>query len=213
MEFTLYVNTTTKRAFASLSGGIPNVTPRLQDHLKLTVYFFATGAAPALLSSPAFNVTLKALATAGGDLFAQKVAATGSGADYYEFEWTKISNAALLEAIGDRVDGLPSILTIGWTLGGKPESVSVTATILNKWQRDNDPLPDDTDALEAAFDARAVRFDKAQDLTADQAAQALANIKIANVRSVTLNLATGALDLVGTNGDPFHIILNTGASA
>jgi hypothetical protein len=61
VEYDVYVNTTTKVALASATGvAVPVITPRLQTHLRLRVYFFAPGDDPALLSgSPTFRVALK----------------------------------------------------------------------------------------------------------------------------------------------------------
>lgn len=211
MEAEIFINTSTKVARSSVDGvGTPRVPIKFQRHLKLTVYFFIQGEDPALLDgATTFNVTLKALDSAGGALFAQLIAPTATGADYYEFEWSKISNAALLAAIGDNEDGVNGMLEIGWSLNNKPESVSIEVTIDNNWQRDDDVLPTPTDALEAAFDARAVRFDKAQTLTNNQVVQALTNINLIGIRSIEL-LSSGYLKITAANGDVLNAGLNTG---
>ena len=204
MEATLFVNTTTKVIRASLTAaGLPSVPVKFQTHLKLTVYFFAAGDAPALLDEDTtFNVTLKALSEAGGALFAQKVAPTSTLADGYVFEWAQIGNAALLAAIGDTVAGIESVLTIGWTIEGRVEKADMRVTIANSWQRADDELPEDTEALEAAFDARAIRHDETQTLTGAQRWQALANLGITFVH--------GGLRVVLENGDIVNVPLNSG---
>lgn len=144
MEAVIYLNTSTKTARAGLTGSaLPNVPAKFQAHLKLTVSFFATGAAAALLNdATTFNVTIKALDSAGGDLFAQKVAPDTVNADSYEFEWATLGNTALETAIGDSIDGIAAVLTIGWTLAGTVEKIDIPITIANTWQRTDDYQPD-----------------------------------------------------------------------
>ena len=209
----IYINTTLGVARAAITGVAAPIIPiTFERHLQLYVYFFATGSEPALLDeATTFVVTLKGKSTPSGELFAQRTSPTNTLADHYEFEWDKVRNAALLAAIGDNIEGIEAILEIKWTLDGQPESIAIPVTIANNWNRDNDVMPTDTDLLEAAFDARAVRFDKAQTLSGTQIGQALNNLGITNVRTATIT-AGGFLELTNDAGDTFNIGLNTGSA-
>ena len=144
MEATLYVNTSTKEIRSSAtSASIPDVRPRLQTHLLLTAYFFATGADPALLSTPTFRVALKSAIEPSGSVLALLSAATAEGADYYEFEWASVDSAALRTLLGDE-ESVPAVLEIEWTIGGDVERASIPVTIDNAWIRSGDDAPDPT---------------------------------------------------------------------
>ena len=144
MEATLYVNTSTKEIRSSAtSASIPDVRPRLQTHLLLTAYFFATGADPALLSTPTFRVALKSAIEPSGSVLALLSAATAEGADYYEFEWASVDSAALRTLMGDE-ESVPAVLEIEWTIGGDVERASIPVTIDNAWIRSGDDAPDPT---------------------------------------------------------------------
>lgn len=144
MEAAICINTTLKLARAGITGSqLPIVYAKFQTHLKLTVSFFETGGPAALLDdATTFNVTIKALASAGGELFAQKMAPTAVKTDSYEFEWDILGNTALLNAIGNCIEGIEAVLTIGWTLGTRVEKVDIPVTIANTWQRTTDYGPD-----------------------------------------------------------------------
>ena len=145
MEATIYVNTSTKRTYATLTSGVasgvPTVPVVLQTHLKLTVYFFATGASPALLSSPTFRVALKDAATPSGSVLALLSSATDTGSNYYEFEWSSVDSAALRTLIGD-AESCEAVLEIEWTIAGTVERASMPVTIQNAWIRTADAAPD-----------------------------------------------------------------------
>jgi hypothetical protein len=142
VEATLYVNTSTKEIRSSAtSASIPDVRPRLQTHLLLTAYFFATGADPALLSTPTFRVALKSAIEPSGSVLALLSAATAEGADYYEFEWASVDSAALRTLMGDE-ESVPAVLEIEWTIGGDVERASIPVTIDNAWIRSGDDAPD-----------------------------------------------------------------------
>lgn len=143
MEATIYVNTTTKKAQASTTlTALPAVSPRLQTHLLLTVYFFAAGSDPALLSgSPTFRVALKDKDEPSGDVLALLSAATATGADYYEFEWASVDSAALRTLLGD-LPSVEAMLEIEWTIAADNERVSIPVTIHNAWLRTADSAPD-----------------------------------------------------------------------
>jgi hypothetical protein len=144
VEATLYVNTSTKEIRSSAtSASIPDVRPRLQTHLLLTAYFFATGADPALLSTPTFRVALKSAIEPSGSVLALLSAATAEGADYYEFEWASVDSAALRTLMGDE-ESVPAVLEIEWTIGGDVERASIPVTIDNAWIRSGDDAPDPT---------------------------------------------------------------------
>ncbi len=213
MEFDIYVNTTSKVARASASSGVavPSVRPRLQTHLLLSVYFFASGEDPALLSgSPSFRVALKDANEPSGSVLALLSAATDTLADGYKFEWATLDSSALRTLLGDQ-ESASAVLEIEWTISSAVERVSIPVTIDNAWLRTADSAPDPAaDAIEAYLTARCVRFDTAQTLTGTQVDRALSNLGITNIRSATLTSA-GFLVLTNDAGDTFHLGLNSGS--
>jgi hypothetical protein len=144
VEAILYVNTTTKVIRAALTGtALPSVPIKLQTHLKLTVYFFATGdTAAALLSgSPTFRVALKDKNTPSGSVLALLSAPTATNVTSYEFEWASVDSAALRTFIGD-AESVAAVLEISWTIGSTVERVALDVTIQNAWIRTADAAPD-----------------------------------------------------------------------
>ena len=143
MEATLYVNTTTNEIRAALTGAaIPSVPVKLQTHLNLTVYFFATNAAAALLDgSTTFRVALKDINTPSGSVLALLSAPTDTLATGYEFEWASVDSSALRTLIGDS-DSVEAALEIEWTLATTKERASLLVTIQNAWIRTADAAPD-----------------------------------------------------------------------
>lgn len=144
MEATLFVNTDTKVIRASLTGtALPSVPVRLQTHLLLTVYFFATGEDAALLAgSPTFRVALKDKNEPSGSVLALLSAPTDTLADGYEFEWSSVDSAALRTLLGDSFDPAPAVLEIEWTISGVVERASMLVEIQNAWIRPDDSGPD-----------------------------------------------------------------------
>lgn len=143
MEATVYVNTTSKEALASLTGsGKPSVTPILQTHLLLNVFFFATGAAAALLdNATTFRVALKDALNPSGAVLALLSAPTATGADFYEFEWAQLDSTALRTLLGD-APCASAVLEISWTLNTVVERVHIPVSIVNAWIRTADTAPD-----------------------------------------------------------------------
>lgn len=212
MEAALYVNTTTKVIRAAATGSaLPSVPVRLQTHLKLTVYFYADGEDPALLSgSPTFRVALKDANEPSGSVLALLSAATATGADYYEFEWASVDSSALRTLLGDSASAA-AMLELEWTISSEVERASLPVTISNAWIRTADSAPDPAaDEAEAWLTARAVRFDTAQTLTGTQIDRALTNLGITNIRSVNITSA-GYLVLTNDTGEAFHLGLNPGS--
>jgi len=144
VEATLYVNTTTKTIHAALTGAAePSVPVRLQTHLNLTVYFFATGdtAAALLDGSTTFRVALKDINTPSGSVLALLSAPTDTLATGYEFEWASVDSAALRTLLGDSASA-PAILEIKWTLATTKERAAIEVAIDNAWIRAADSAPD-----------------------------------------------------------------------
>lgn len=142
MEATVYVNTTTKVIRAAITGAaLPTVPVKLQTHLKLTTYFFATGADPALLSGATFRAVLKDAATPSGSVLALLSAATATGSTYYEFEWSSLDSTALRTLISD-AESCEAVLEIEWTISGKVERAAMPVIIQNAWARTADAAPD-----------------------------------------------------------------------
>lgn len=212
MEYDIYVNTTLKAARNALTGfAAPVITPRLQTHLRLRVYFFATGEDPALLTgSPTFRVALKSANEPSGSVLALLSAATATGTDYYEFEWSSIDSAALRALLGD-LPSADAVLEIEWTISSDIERVAIPVTVANAWLRSADSAPDPAaDEAAAWLSARAVRFDEAQTLTDAQIDRALTNLGITNIRSINIT-AAGYLVFTNDAGDTFHLGLNSGS--
>lgn len=142
MDATIYLNTTTLVARAAETGiAVPAITARLQAHLKLTCYFFATGADPAILSGATFRVALKDVNEPSGTVLALLSAPTATGADYYEFEWASLDSSGLRTLLGDSAQA-SVIVEIEWTIGGTVERISIPATVENAWIRTADAAPD-----------------------------------------------------------------------
>lgn len=142
MESIIYVNTTDKTIRASTTAlALPTVDVRLQTHLKLTAYFFAAGADPALISGASFRVALKDYNEPSGSVLALLSAATATGDDYYEFEWASVDSSALRTLIGD-AETTDATLEIEWTVGSNVERASMPVTIKNAWIRSEDDAPD-----------------------------------------------------------------------
>lgn len=142
MEATLYLNTTTLVARAAETGiAVPAINARLQAHLKLTCYFFATGDDPALLSGATFRVAFKDVNEPSGTVLALLSSPTDTGTDYYEFEWASLDSSGLRTLLGDEQQ-VSVILEIEWTIGGTVERISIPATIENAWIRTADAAPD-----------------------------------------------------------------------
>lgn len=142
MDATIYLNTTTLVARAAETGiAVPAITARLQAHLKLTCYFFATGEEPALLNGATFRVALKDVNEPSGTVLALLSSPTDTGADYYEFEWASLDSDALRTLLGD-AEQAAVVLEIEWTIGSTVERVSMPATIENAWIRTTDAAPD-----------------------------------------------------------------------
>lgn len=202
MTGTVFLNTTTLVARSAITGNaLPLIAAKLQAALTLTVKFFATGEAAALLSSPTFRVTLKATPT--GDPFVFTSSVADELADGYTFEFSSVDSAALRTAIGDLTQ-LDAFGEVEWTVASVVERVSFPVTLVNAYIRSGDDAPDPiADESLAWLDDHGVRFDAAQTLTAAQAAQALANQKITFT-------SAGYLRLVNSAGDVFHIALNSG---
>lgn len=142
MEAAIFVNITDIVPRAALTGNaLPSVPVKLQTHLKLTVSFFETGDAAALLAGATFRVALKDKNEPSGSVLALLSAATATGADYYEFEWTTVDSAALRTLIGDS-ESCDAILEIEWTIAADVERVQIPVTIMNAWLRTADAAPD-----------------------------------------------------------------------
>lgn len=143
MEAPLYVNTTTKVIRAAITGtALPSVPVKLQTHLKLPIYFFATGEDPALLDdATTFRVVLKDKLTPSGSVLALLSAPTAELATGYEFEWASVDSAALRTLLGD-AESVEAMLEIEWTLATTIERVAMAVTIQNAWSRTADAAPD-----------------------------------------------------------------------
>lgn len=148
MEFDIFVNTDSIVARSSLTGSaLPSVAPRLQTHLLLNVYFFSSidgvNTAALLEGTPSFRVALKDVLNPDSAVLALLSAPTGTGADFYEFEWQQIDSVALRTLIGES-ENMAAMLEIEWTISGVVERVSIPVSIGNAWIRLSDSAPDFT---------------------------------------------------------------------
>ncbi len=101
-------------------------------------------------------------------------------------------------------------MEVVWVDASGTHSVSFPIKILPAFYDPDEPGPDPLDpAKEDWLTARSVRFDLAQTLTGDQAAQALANIGISGIRSMT-KTAGGFLEIEDAGGNPFWLPLTSG---
>lgn len=143
MEASIFVNTTLLAARAAITGtALPSVPVRLQTHLLLNVYFFATGEEAALLNeATTFRVALKDVNEPSGSVLALLSAPTDTLDDGYEFEWASVDSAALRTLLGD-AESVEAILEIEWTLATTIERVAIPVTIQNAWLRTADAAPD-----------------------------------------------------------------------
>ena len=191
MESTLYVNTSTKEIRASAtSDALPFVRPRLQTHLLLTTYFFATGADPALLDSPTFRVALKSAVEPSGSVLALLSAATATGADHYEFEWSSVDSAALRTLLGDESTA-SAVLEVEWTIGGTVERASMPVVIDNAWIRSGDGAPDPTS--DSSWEWLKLRAPEGNGFSHDDDAKELTVVadEYGTVTSVAMSVPTG----------------------
>jgi len=101
-------------------------------------------------------------------------------------------------------------LEVVWTVDGVTQRVALPITLINAWLRPEDTAPDPAAAAaEDWLTARAVRFDEAQSLTTPQQAQALANIGITGIKSIT-KTAGGFMEIVDLDGNTFNWGLTSG---
>lgn len=146
MEFDIYVNTTRKLARAALTGsGIPSISPVYQTHLKLNVWFFAEGEAPALLDTASFVVAFKDAADPESSVLLQLTAETAIDTENacYEFAWNYIDSVPLAALLGANAS-VPTMLEIVWVIDGVRERVQIPCSIANSWARISDSAPDFT---------------------------------------------------------------------
>jgi hypothetical protein len=178
---TVFLNTSTLTAREAITGhALPAISAKLQAALTLTVKFFSTGEAAALLSSPTFRVTLKATPTGSPFVFTSTIASTL--ADGYTFAFTSVDSAALRTAIGDLTQ-LDAFGEVEWTVATVVERVSFPLTIVNAYLRTDDDAPDPIAEESATW------------LTAQLAAR------------IT---AAGYMEFQNTAGDWFYLPMNSG---
>lgn len=175
MESTIYINSTLREARAGTTGaGLPEITLTLLAQWLCHIRFFAPGEDPALLSSPAFVLSIKETPT-GTALVRTETAAENDDQDGYDFEFESIDGESLRALLGDE-PSLALVLEIEWTVDSVTERVHMPCTVINAYNRPDDTAPDPAEAeTDAWLTARAVRFDSAQTLTTEQKAQALSN--------------------------------------
>lgn len=172
MDAALYVNTTTNSIRASTTGtAYPDVAVRLRNHLKLTVYFFASGGDPALISGVSFRVALKDINEPTGSVLALLTAATATGDDYYEFEWDSVDSAALRTLMGDS-PSIGAVLEVEWTVGDVVERANMPVVIGNAWIATTDSAPDPT--ADASWEWLKLRAPEANGFTHDDTDKTLA---------------------------------------
>lgn len=172
VDAVLYVNTTTNSIRASTTGtAYPDVAVRLRNHLKLTVYFFASGGDPALISGVSFRVALKDINEPTGSVLALLTAATATGDDYYEFEWDSVDSAALRTLMGDS-PSIGAVLEIEWTVGDVVERANMPVVIGNAWIATTDSAPDPT--ADASWEWLKLRAPEANGFTHDDTDKTLA---------------------------------------
>ncbi len=175
MESTIYINTTLREARAGTTGaGLPEITLTLLAQWLCHIRFFAPGEDPALLSSPAFVLSIKETPT-GTALVRTETSSENDDGDGYDFEFESIDGESLRALLGDE-PSLALVLEIEWTVDSVTERVHMPCTVINAYNRPEDSAPDPAESeTDAWLSARAVRFDSAQTLTTEQKAQARSN--------------------------------------
>lgn len=209
MESTIYINTTLREARAGTTGaGLPEITLTLLAQWLCHIRFFAPGEEPALLSSPAFVLSIKETPTGTALVRTESVAENDDG-DGYDFEFESIDGESLRALLGDEPI-LDLVLELEWTVDSVTERVHMPCTVINAYNRPDDVAPDPAEAeTDAWLAARAVRFDSAQTLTTEQKTQARSNIGAA-ASTHTHNIADvsglqNALDGKSANGHTHNI--------
>lgn len=183
MESTVFINLATFACRAAITGsGEPKVATHLQAHFALTVKFFAEeGEAAALLDgTPTFRVAIKGTPTGSPFVFTSSI--TETLADGYSFEFSSVDSAALRSAIGD-LPKLEAWLEIEWTLDATVERAATPVTIRTAYIRSDDDAPDPIAEESATW------------FTAQLAARITAD---------------GYMEFQNTDGDWFHLPLNSG---
>ena len=208
MEYSIYIDTATKRVFSGIGLKAPQpVTPGvLQTHLLLRAYFFDSTAAtptPALLSNAAtFRVGLKPATDPTASPLIYLKAPSDTGADHYDFEWSAIDSAALRSLLG-KLPFADCNAELSWTIGSTVERVSWSMQVINANLRTTDGPPNPVEPESDTFvRERALCYDAAQTLTDAQRMRALQNLGI--------TIVNGALRLLDANGDAVHVGLNSG---
>jgi hypothetical protein len=182
VESSVYINTTTKTAHAGLTGSAaPSILAKLQARLQVDFYFFTPGEAAALLSSPTFRVTIKAVP--GGAPFVYTSAAPTALTAGYRFVFDSVDAAALRTYLGSSVDAKKAYLEIEWTVAGQVERCATPLYIENAYIRSDEspPIPGEDERNQWFLD-----------------------------RLAALVTAGGYLEFQNTDGDWFRIGLNSG---
>jgi hypothetical protein len=112
--------------------------------------------------------------------------------------------------IGDAANG--PWMEVAWTIDGATQRVAFPIMILNAWLRPEDTAPDPhIAAAEGWLTGRAVRFDEVQTLTDAQKIQALENIGIHGIKSIT-KTAGGFLNFVFADDSTGYIGFTSGSA-
>lgn len=214
MEHDIYICTETKQAFSSLAATSRPKTPgRLQTHLLLNVFFFdstldlADRAAALFDDYDALRAGIKPADDPTADALIYS-ATPAEDDDHYDFEWAAIDGADLRTLLGTNKSA-DVMFEVAWTIDGDVERVAWSSLIENANLRTTDGPPDPTeDASDTFVAARAVLYDRAQTLATAEKAQALENLGITGIKS--LSIVRGCLRVVLTNDDVNHLPMTSG---
>lgn len=206
MEYDIYICTATKTVWTSVTNAARPKTPaRLQTHLKINVFFFdSTAADPAAALLDSYDSLRLAVKPSGTPSASPLIYSSSpdEDTDHYTFEWNAIDGADLRALLGDEPTA-EITFELAWTIDSVVERAAWPAICENAIIRSGDGAPNPVeDASDTFVAARALCYDRAQELTGAQRWQALANLGITFVN--------GCLRVVMANGDINHIELNSG---
>lgn len=178
----------------------------------MRIQFFRRGTAELLPAGYGLKIHL-----IGGDgtVYAAAVSwsTPGTVAGWYEAELI-LHTDELTAAFADAdTFNVPAAIELHWWRSTQAATPFISDNVLNALIRRPSVMPESgtpivLDGAEAWLRARAVRFDEAQTLTSSEKQQALENIGITGVKTMTI--LRGCLAITGDDDSEYHIPLTTG---
>lgn len=203
MESIIFVNRTARTARGSVTGNaLPRVICTLLAQWQARFSFFVAGEDPAAVTGISLRCVLKQKPTGPALLASSSSTLSGS---VYTFDFQTVDSSPLRTLIAD-ADNIDLEGEIEWTLSGRVERVYFPVTLINSRHRPDDAAPEPWQSTaDAWLTAKAVLHSSAQTLTDTARIRALENL---GVRFT----AGGYLEIDNSDGDTFHIALNSGSA-